>query len=182
VPTRFGGSYATLSLSNTTVLQAHGLERYPSNHLSLFREPGRVNVNTITTTTSGTAIWTALFGTGTMTSGSLPPVPAGGNVHWRDALGNNLVDTASDAFRNSDLDAYFRYQTAGRFSNVATTRSNVFAVWVTIGYFDPATGLEKEPLRRNRGFYIFDRSIPVGYERGKDYNVRDAILLRRIIE
>jgi hypothetical protein len=37
-------------------------------------------------------------------------------------------------------------------------------------------------VKRNRGFYIFDRSIPVAYERGKDHNVRDAVLLRRIIQ
>jgi hypothetical protein len=52
---------------------------------------------------------------------------------------------------------------------------------VTIGYFD-SIGNEVAPIRRNRGFYIFDRSMPVGYERGRDHNVRDAILLRRVIE
>jgi hypothetical protein len=63
-----------------------------------------------------------------------------------------------------------------------TTRSNVFAVWITVGYFDAATGTEIDPITRNRGFYIFDRSVPVAYERGQDHNVRDAILLRRIIQ
>jgi hypothetical protein len=59
-------------------------------------------------------------------------------------------------------------------------------VWVTIGYFekDPITGNEFEvlPVKRHRAFYIFDRSIPVGYEPGKNHNVLDAVLLRRIIQ
>ena len=56
-----------------------------------------------------------------------------------------------------------------------TVRSNVFAIWVTVGYFD-SNGNEVTPRKRNRAFYIFDRSIPVAYEQGKDHNVRDGIL------
>jgi hypothetical protein len=59
----------------------------------------------------------------------------------------------------------------------------VFAIWVTIGYFDANNpAVEVVPVRRHRAFYIFDRSIPVGYEQGKDHNVMDAVLLRRIIQ
>jgi hypothetical protein len=49
VPTRFTGSYVTLpfTVSNTTALAAHGLVSQPCNHLSLFREPGRININTV---------------------------------------------------------------------------------------------------------------------------------------
>ena len=66
-------------------------------------------------------------------------------------------------------------------SDRITTRSNVYAIWVTIGYFDTA-GAEITPVQRNRGFFIIDRTIPVAYEQGQDNNVRDTILLRRIIE
>jgi hypothetical protein len=99
-----------------------------------------------------------------------------------DLNGNGILD--SNDHRDTNRNAYFRYQTMNQLANVTTVRSNVFAIWVTIGYFDGSgtTALEVTPVRRNRGFYIFDRSIPVGYERGKDHNVRDAILLRRIIE
>ena len=83
--------------------------------------------------------------------------------------------------RDHAKDAYFRYDMQKRMANMVTTRSSVFAVWITIGYFD-TYGNEIQPIRRNRAFYIFDRSIPVGYETGKDHNVRDAILLRRIIQ
>ena len=91
------------------------------------------------------------------------------------------------ALRDHGKDAYFRYEMGTRMANMVTTRSNVYAVWITIGYFqfDASTNdytIEVQPDRRNRGFFIFDRSVPVGYERGKDHNVRDAILLRRIIQ
>ena len=57
----------------------------------------------------------------------------------------------------------------------------MYAIWVTVGYFE-ADGTEVTMAPRNRGFYLFDRSIPVAYERGQNHNVRDAILLRRIIQ
>ena len=90
--------------------------------------------------------------------------------------------SSSDAHRNTDLHAYFRYQTRMQLQNLVTVRSNVYAIWVTVGYFDSADGDEITPRKRNRAFYIFDRSIPVAYEQGKDHNVRDAILLQRIIQ
>jgi hypothetical protein len=37
-------------------------------------------------------------------------------------------------------------------------------------------------VRRHRAFYIIDRSIPVAFQRGQDYNVEKCILLRRFIE
>ena len=43
-------------------------------------------------------------------------------------------------------------------------------------------GSDTGEVRRYRGFYIFDRSIPVGYQTGVDHNIEDAILLRRIIQ
>jgi hypothetical protein len=115
-----------------------------------------------------------------------------GQIDIVDRNNNGLLDPGDD-YRNTDRHAFFRYETMNRLTNVATVRSNVFAVWVTIGFFewDPATnafvtpskelGIDTSESRRYRGFYIFDRSIPVGYESGKDNNVRDAILLRRML-
>ena len=34
----------------------------------------------------------------------------------------------------------------------------------------------------NRAFAIFDRTIPVAFERGKNHNVDKAILVKRFIE
>ena len=106
----------------------------------------------------------------------------------------------------------FRLQNASRMMNLLTTRSNVYAVWITVGYFQvtpwygygspPPTsgtitydtahqdgyqlgqelGSDSGQITRHRAFYLFDRTIPVGFERGVDHNVQNAILLRRFIE
>ena len=96
---------------------------------------------------------------------------------------------------------YFRIQNAGKVMNLLTTRSNVYAVWITVGYFqvtpNPAgvsaavpdgfllgaeLGSDTGEIKRHRAFYIFDRSIPVAFQRGEDFNVNNAVLLRRLIE
>jgi hypothetical protein len=59
-----------------------------------------------------------------------------------------------------------------------------------LGYFEysPETGLgieygsEQGKAQRNRAFYLIDRSIPVGFKSGSDYNTGDCILVRRINE
>jgi hypothetical protein len=235
VPSRFTGSYVTVSAS-TTNASTIGFDKFPINQISQFREPGRVNINTMAmsamsqaTISTGTS-WNPLFGKVAISSGSstvTPPFlgvattgsssvsgttftvrPPFSPPSWNEQSPPNpfvsgtaatslltiLTEIRDDSTdntaswppqlqraRNHDLDAYFRYDMQTRMANMVTSRSSVFAVWVTIGYFDTA-GNEIQPIRRNRAFYIFDRSIPVGYETGKDHNVRDAILLRRIIQ
>jgi len=92
---------------------------------------------------------------------------------------------------NAARNPYFRYQTHTRLDNLVTTRSSVFAVWITVGYFNvnKDTGVIQSEIgtvtgetRRHRAFYIFDRSIPVAFEPGKNHNVDDAVLVRRFIE
>jgi hypothetical protein len=181
VPTRFGGSYLTVTATTAAVvseLQNHGLEAYAYNHFSLFREPGRINVNT----TPDPTFKTALLGKQEM--GTPPTWTSGTSANWIDLVklvNPDFVDS-SQPHRNVNLDAFFRYQTANRIANNATTRSNVFAVWVTVGYFPVGSTAEAQPIQRQRGFFIYDRSIPVGFEPGHDWNVRDGILLRRIIQ
>jgi hypothetical protein len=69
--------------------------------------------------------------------------------------------------------------TATRLANTVTPRSNVFAVWVTLR---ESVQSDPDSVRIHRGFYIIDRSIPVGFEPGEDHNVMDCVRLRRIIE
>ncbi len=118
---------------------------------------------------------------------------------------------ALDTTRN----AYFRNDIRQRLGNLTTIRSSVFAVWVTIGYFEvdnnglvrgslaqgrfnnpphPLTGAavpsglpielgsDTGDVKRDRAFFIFDRSIPVAFEPGKNHNVERAILTKSYIE
>jgi len=45
-------------------------------------------------------------------------------------------------------------------------------------FTDPDTG----EIKRHRAFYIIDRSIPVGFQRGQDLNVEKTIVLKRYIQ
>ncbi|MBI3463226.1 MAG: hypothetical protein HY000_09230 [Planctomycetes bacterium] len=94
----------------------------------------------------------------------------------------------------------FSYQLYQKLGNVLTNRSNVYAVWITVGYFEVARvpvnatshpdgwALVREldsdtgDVTRNRAFYVIDRTIPVGFQRGRNNNVRDTIILEKFIE
>ena len=101
--------------------------------------------------------------------------------------------------RNQNRHAYFYYQGLVRLGNLLTTRSNVFAIWITVGYFEvephdidaahpdgyalgQELGADTGEIRRHRAFYIVDRSIPVAFVPGQNHNVDRGILLRRFIE
>jgi hypothetical protein len=136
-------------------------------------------------------------GSSTTTGGVPQPLFA------QDPAGQQLPGT-QQPYNDTTRNPYFKYQTLQRIANNVTTRSNVFAVWLTIGYFEalPNTigsggvdaghpdgymlgaelGSATGEIERHRAFYIFDRSIPVGYERGQNHNVNRAILLKRFIE
>ena len=108
-----------------------------------------------------------------------------------------------------DRNAYFRYNVLQKLGSMVTTRSNVYAVWITEGYFEvqpvrlPANAMEQKqwPLIypdgytlgqemgldtgtnvRHREFYIIDRSIPVGFQRGQTNNVDNAVRVNAYIQ
>ncbi len=92
---------------------------------------------------------------------------------------------------DSTRNAAFRYQAYQRMQNLTTNQSNVYAIWLTVGYFEvsPETGelgqemgLDTGDVKRHRGFYVIDRSVPVAFEPGKNHNVDKTVVLRRIIE
>jgi hypothetical protein len=238
----------------------------PFNKVSSYRDPGRVNINTIPGPPGPAAPLVNPIWTGILNPGAMPTAPgptwqqiiasrrgdplAGANVltpkltpastvfgnPFRTAGGYALalpgatsaplpaeVDVtlmrpdpiapgsnlplfqlpaaAAQSFTNPDRNAYFRYQPLERLSNLLTTRSNVYAVWITVGYFEVTTnpggvdvahpdgyqlgqeiGSESGEVTRHRAFYIYDRSIPVGFEPGKDHNIDQGVLIKRFIE
>ena len=110
-----------------------------------------------------------------------------------------LDHSSSQPQDNTARNPAFRYQNLMRMPNLLTTHSNCFAVWITIGFFETEqapvnatypeglalgqeAGASTGTLRRHRGFYIIDRSIPVAFERGEVHNVDNAVRLRRFIE
>lgn len=60
------------------------------------------------------------------------PTPPGGSPFVSiDAM--RIRDTD---FRNTDRSPFFRYQMYTKLGNAVTTRSNVYAIWITIGFFE----------------------------------------------
>jgi hypothetical protein len=263
VPSRFVGCETYLNPSPTTGFGTpSAATQYflpPFNYVSNYRDPGRVNINTVTDASVWNAIMNGLTvptfaqlcdsrrgdsqtGAGVINSATTLPTYFG-NV-FRSAAGADLVPVAGMMHRNVNAtflraggtpslasnpdndsvplfagspstfvagqptfdynnpnqNSYFAYQGLERISNLVTTRSNVFGVWLTIGYFEVVPwgsvdaghpdgyqlgeeiGSDTGEVERHRAFYIFDRSIPVGYERGQNHNVNRAVLLKRYIE
>ena len=126
---------------------------------------------------------------GTLTSPGTQPLFA--NTEPQIFPDANPPRIVNDPNRNS----FTRYQPLQRLGNLVTTRSNVFAIWITVGYFevvphpttgDPSLGAElgseTGDIRRHRGFYVVDRSIPIAFQPGHNHNMERAVLLRRFIE
>lgn len=101
--------------------------------------------------------------------------------------------------RSAAKDAAFQYQMFTRLGNTTTNRSNVYAIWITLGKFEVQSvavspqnpdgyKLVKPYLDAagnqvtTRGFYIFDRSIPMGFQRGQDVNIERGMLVERVLQ
>ena len=214
VPSRYVGTERWLNPDTFT--------NNPFNFVSFYRYPGKININTI----PNEEVYNALMGSDA-TALSFDDFNdsrwrGGANDFfrpYRNATEGNLVaqgtssvengvqcglfrhDGATPAaplFEANSQDGYFQNSMRQRLGNLVTTRSSVFAIWITVGYFevdeddelrlDDITGRGVEVGRdsggavRNRGFYMFDRSIPVAYEPGKNHNIERAILVESFIE
>jgi hypothetical protein len=231
VPSRFTGT--TIELIPTQPNgNSPGFALNPFNTISRYREPGKININTI----YDSRVYEALMGNYINLNGGLTwdnfrasrklgdnnenpfrpwfagdLVPNGlfvaqgpestlfrsqeavagssANPLFDFAPTDNNVLLSMDANRS----AYFRYAMRQRLGNLVTERSSVFAIWITVGFFECTSdgtllgverelGVEDGTVKRHRGFFIFDRSIPVAFEPGKNHNIDQAILVRRIIE
>jgi hypothetical protein len=162
---------------------------------------GQFGGNYPVTTALGATATAAAGGTGlpNQTSSLLAAAPSP-----QFKINAEIASSYNDPSRNP----FFRYYPLQKIGATTTTHSNVYGVWITVGYFEvqkiPANPtqltvdarvanpdgyqLVRElysdigAAKRNRGFFIFDRSIPVGFMRGENLNVDKAILLRRIIQ
>lgn len=163
VPSPFASS--RLSVPRTS-LQAVGMQDLLDNQLSRWREPGKVNVNTCPN-----AVWALFAPNESASSNPFLNNPARNN---RDILTRALTDaTCVNIATTKRVDARL-------LSNVATVRSQVFAIWITVKIEDTAPSAD--PPSYHRLFAIVDRSIPVGYRPGHNLNVRDTIRLQHFLE
>ena len=110
------------------------------------------------------------------------------NLGLKDSKGN---DQDGRPYADPRRNPYFRYREMMRLSNLSTSRSNVFAVWMTVGFFviepNPTSagqtalgaeyGLDTGDAARFKSFMIIDRSLPVGFRPGVQLNARDTVLL-----
>jgi hypothetical protein len=245
VPSRFAGTTIELDANIFQQGSAPGTEHFkpPFNVVSRYREPGRVNINTI----YSRQVFDAVFGPiqndddgekqpsfedlvesrrgydgnkplsvnsqfptfvvnpfRTHDAHALVPLtsmqlgegsvaatmlrPAGPNADGQEPL---FSSRSGEAYNDTTRNSCFHYEGIQRLGNLVTTRSNVYAIWITVGYFqvDPTTGapgqeigLDTNEIRRHRAFYMVDRSIPVAFEPGQNHNVDRAVLIRRFIE
>lgn len=253
----------------------------PFNALTTFREPGRVNINTIPRDDRGKGIWSGLLGLPSpdSTSGAGPvwmsqgkptdtnsvediwkqaetqggaailrhrttPVSVvnpDGSLGTRPARAASLLGDAAASsatpppggvgtpspwlfgplaeaplpengsqYSYAERNAWYAYQPLIRALANTTARSEVYAIWITMGFFEVERtpedyvgtlpngmtfkfypdrykllreyGVQKGDVRRHRAFYLVDRSIPVGYEPGTDNNVSNTILVESLVD
>ena len=194
VPSRFAGSGE--QIGGTALLQnAAQYEQVCTTVLPRWREPGRINVNTITSNTSNSmpqldnAVWKAIVGSDTAVAAinnGMNPFAAGGTAAADsfakllslNATGGPVYSDTPSAPR--DADRFFDYALPIRVANTATIRSNVFAVWMTLRVVDTSASGPSPVYRRM--FAIVDRSIPVGFSKGETLNARDTIRLQRFLD
>jgi hypothetical protein len=175
VPSRFAGTIRGLDAQGQPFFE--------------MREPGKININTLTE-----AGWKSLQGGH---SDSLFVGYTDLQAKRTDAAGELKPLTLFDLIKQ---DVVKPDEKAGnpctvmenlmRLSDVTTTRSNVFAVWITVGYFNldsnrklaDERGLTDGTMKRHRAFYLIDRSVPVGFRRGEKLNSENIVIKKTVLE
>ncbi len=196
VPSRFTGtrhSYqdaaARSSLESAGVYEAIR----STNQIDLAREPGLVNVNTI----ASDAVWKGVVQAGIGGVGQQPKIPGRSAADFAttpaETMGEVLALQAGTAalspyedvvqdIPDADKNPWHRLYTTTRLSNLATQRSHVFGIWITVRTVEYIQGQpDPDTVRHSRMFVIYDRSKPVAYEPGRNHNVADGILLKRVL-
>ncbi|MEX2187976.1 MAG: hypothetical protein WD875_14315 [Pirellulales bacterium] len=106
---------------------------------------------------------------------------------------------AADANPYPKRNPYFYYQSLMRMAATTTTRSNVYAIWITVGRFEaePTPPTESHPdgyrlgaeigwdtgaIERHRAFYMVDRTVPVACQPGQINNIQRAVMVSRLVD
>jgi len=112
---------------------------------------------------------------------------------------NQQFGSGSVPSREAGRHPAFQYAPVVRLGNLTTNHSNVYAIWITLGKFTVTQGqvnavhpdgyyLGPELLDvsgnqvRSRAFYIYDRSIPVGFKRGENLNIEKGVLIDAVLD
>jgi hypothetical protein len=131
--------------------------------------------------------------------GYTPPTNNNLNNHSAD-----LTNPGSPLPSGAKEHPYFRSEWMQKVLNLTTVRTQQYAVWITVGFFEvkqqgdpslaatnPAAaydvigreiGLQKGKNTRHRGFFIVDRLKLTGFDPLAPGSFRDAVIYRRIIE
>ncbi|MBL9161874.1 MAG: hypothetical protein JNL18_03935 [Planctomycetaceae bacterium] len=99
--------------------------------------------------------------------------PSGEPLFSADMIGNG------NDHRNSQRNGFFRYQPMVRLNNLVTNRSNVYAVWITIGFFEVEEAPAYDQFRTDNGGLpdnpevkaLYNRVYPDGYRFGREDGV-----------
>lgn len=211
VPSRFAGTRLTIPDTAPNAAFLRNLENIglyspivKVNQLDLGREPGRVNLNTI----ASDAVWDSVVRGPLSASTTIPSRAAANLAGTQSTPGSgpvtpakpaetllNLLSAKSGATSQLPLfddpadisdvasNPLHAMYSATRLANAATNRSHVFAIWITVRTFEKTGTLaDQDTVSYHRMFLIYDRSKPVAYEAGKTHNVRDGILLQRVLQ
>lgn len=233
----FAGTVRHLELATDDETQQKEY-RPPFDRIPTFREPGAVNLNTIT----DERVWRGLLGDykydGSWATDQTVPAWATDILArrqtrpFRSANKGRQATLFDENGRTGDeagplfpapggrgepafepkKSAWFRFEPLIRAASNTTPRSEVYAIWLTLGLFEVESTKESVPdplgwkqldelhrypqgyrlkreygsvsgeVKRYRAFYIVDRSRPVCYEEGADHNVADTILIERFID
>lgn len=141
------------------------------------REPGRVNINTC-----DGEVWKVLLGSGSTANPFETPSDPGAQPRTPARHMSEILLQTPLVFSDASYDVRsVNHTVANRLANVATVRSHVFAVWITLEITDPDA---PDQPTYHRLFAIVDRSILVPFTaatEGKNENFRDIIRLRRFL-
>jgi hypothetical protein len=89
-------------------------------------------------------------------------------------------ESRDQSFADTDRNPYMMYEPMSRLGNLVTNRSGVYAVWITVGYFEvetaPTADLTKPTDWGNKPLYdhfggdinLYNRAYPDGYMLGKE--------------